>query len=868
MELVEREVEFTRLQAALDAATDGSGRVVLVRGEPGIGKTALIRAFVDQLPADGPGRPEVLLGRCDDLATPRELGPIWDLAASVPPLAAALASGDRAKVYVAALDLIGRPRTTVILLEDLHWADAATLDLVKVIGRRIDTARALLVATYRDDDVVVGDRIRAVVGDLPPHAVERLALEPLGPDGVRRLAEGTGRDADRLLAESDGNPFFVAELLSSADGEVPASVEDATRSRAAQLSPVARALVEQVAVVPRAAPVEVAAAVEGWSDAVDEAVARGLVEYDGSVISFRHQLARRAIVAGLPAARRRQLNATALAVLTELRAPAAEIVHHAEEAGDVDAIVAHAPEAARQAAAAESHTQALEHYRRLGPHLDRFEPRAEAELLDAWSRAAIVEVRIEEALDLARRSVARWRQLGDDVALADELGWLSRAAWSAGERAEAEAASAEAIALLEPAGPSSELANALSTRAQLEMLAFDHADAVATAERALAIVSELGDRRFRANILVNRGSAMAMEAVAGGDEALVEAIGEAAALDDLGEVIRGRVNRAWAFLVHRRLDDAVEELDGAIAEAVAHDLFSFELYGAATRALVQTLTGDWHAVEDLAPGLAREEPSRERLVLLPAVGIVRARRGVEGASELLDQAWRLASASRELQRTAVSGAAVAELAWIDDRLDEIGPIVLPVLDEALRVSCSWFAGALAYWAWKAGALDVAPAGISEPHRLQIEGRWQEAADRWHELGMPYERALALAEGDTDARLEALRLLDELGAEAVAAKLRSELRADGVRQLPRGPRPSTRGNPAGLTARQVEVVELLAVGRTNPEIADQLFISPRTVDHHVSAILAKLDVATRDEAVAAAADLGVVTPVPADQGAAT
>jgi DNA-binding CsgD family transcriptional regulator len=136
-----------------------------------------------------------------------------------------------------------------------------------------------------------------------------------------------------------------------------------------------------------------------------------------------------------------------------------------------------------------------------------------------------------------------------------------------------------------------------------------------------------------------------------------------------------------------------------------------------------------------------------------------------------------------------------------------------------------------------------------PYRLEIGGDWQGAAAAWQRIGCPYERALALAHGDQPAQLQALDILAGLGAAPAAALVRSRLRAHGVRSIPRGPRATTKGNPLGLTARQVDILRLLAANLSSKEIAARLRLSPKTVDHHVGAILAKLDVSTRRQAAA-------------------
>ena len=171
----------------------------------------------------------------------------------------------------------------------------------------------------------------------------------------------------------------------------------------------------------------------------------------------------------------------------------------------------------------------------------------------------------------------------------------------------------------------------------------------------------------------------------------------------------------------------------------------------------------------------------------------------------------------------------------------------------------WLQAEFAFWLWRAGATPTIEQEIAEPYALQIVGDWRAAADRWQELGCPYEAATALGEGDEEAQLEALAIFEKLGASPAAERLRQKLRTTGVRGIPRGPRPSTRDNPAGLTARQMKVLSLLSDGCTNTEIAERLFISNKTVDHHVSAILAKLDAQNRAEAVSVALQSNLINP---------
>ncbi len=202
-------------------------------------------------------------------------------------------------------------------------------------------------------------------------------------------------------------------------------------------------------------------------------------------------------------------------------------------------------------------------------------------------------------------------------------------------------------------------------------------------------------------------------------------------------------------------------------------------------------------------------------------------------------------------------AARAEAAWLRADCDRCAAEARVGFDLACARSNPWALGQLAFWLWRAGALPQAPRDIAPPYALQIAGHWRAAADAWAQVGCPYEQALALLDGDEPAQRTALSIFERLGARPAAEQARRWLRARGARGLPRGSRQTARANPQGLTSRQLEILLLLAEGLRNSEIADRLSTTPKTVEHHVSAVLAKLHARSRTEAVRLASEWGVL-----------
>jgi DNA-binding CsgD family transcriptional regulator len=235
-----------------------------------------------------------------------------------------------------------------------------------------------------------------------------------------------------------------------------------------------------------------------------------------------------------------------------------------------------------------------------------------------------------------------------------------------------------------------------------------------------------------------------------------------------------------------------------------------------------------------------------RIVNLVTLGRLHARRGDPGATTL-DEALNLAMQTETLQRLAPVRAARAEAAWLAGDRERTLAEARAVYELAASKQHPWLAGELAFWRWCAGDEMKIYPWMAKPFALHIAGNWEAAAAEWKRLGCPYEQARALADGDAAAQVAALAIFDQLDARPAADNLRQQMRSAGISSIPRGPRPITRENPFGLTSRQLEILNLLGENLTNPEIAARLNISPKTVDHHVSAVLAKLDVHSRGEA---------------------
>jgi DNA-binding CsgD family transcriptional regulator len=866
-ELLERGPSLSALGDLLaEVKSSSHGRLAVVGGEAGIGKTALLRQFCGGL---GKGV-RVLWAMSDPLFTPRPLGPLLDIAR--------VTGGDfRARVDAGAkphdvsaalIDELESPAPTVLVLEDLHWADEATLDVVRLAARRLDAVEALVVVSYRDEQVHRAHPLRILLGELPPgEAVPRLALAGLSRDAVATLANGSELDADELYERTAGNPFFVTETLAAQTERVPETVRDAVLARVARLTPEARALLEGVAVVPQRAEVWLLEALaDGALDALDECLASGILRSEADGVAFRHELARLAIEASLAPDRMVTLHRRALAALSEpaIGAPdLARLAHHAEAAGDEDAVGRFAPAAAEHAAAVGAHWEALAQYARALRFAERLAPEARADLLERFATEGYLIDMRDEALAALDEALVIHRRRGDPLKQGEIQQRRASMLVCIARGAEAREAAHAAVEILEREPPGRELARSYSTLAEIAMRADEAEAAIEWGSRAIPLAERIGDTEALVLALHSVGVVELSRGVPEGREKLERCLELAKVTGLITEAGRVYINLIAAL---SRVHDwaAIDRYAAAgvdyCREWGLDAWLNYLILAQAESALVQ---GRWTEAADTAASILAKPPSPvigPRAGALEVLALVRARRGDPDYWPLLDEALEIARKMNEVQYFAPNAAARAEAAWLEGRADAIGEETETVFELALEARAPELVGRLACWRWRAGLLTEPPADSDELYRLEVTGDWKRAAESWRANSCPYEAALALAgSGDEAALREALYELQALGARPAAAIVARRLRELGVRGVRRGPLPRTRENPAGLTARELDVLALLTEGLRNAQIAERLVVSGKTIDHHVSAILRKLNVRTRGEASAEAVRLGLSKP---------
>jgi DNA-binding CsgD family transcriptional regulator/tetratricopeptide (TPR) repeat protein len=861
--VLERDAAFDTLGWRWKQTMAGHGGLVFLSGEAGAGRTTVAYEFRRRIA----GRARMLVAVSDGALTRRGWGPVTDLADAlgVPAVPDDLGSG-LAMSFRRLRMALGRA-PTLLLLEDVHWADAATLDLVRFLARGLDGLPVLVLATFRDDEVTAGHPLAALLGDLvSTPTVTRLQLPLLSAAAVAQLAiaHGGGVDVDALYESTGGNPFLVTEVLAAGSVSTPRSVRHAMVARAARLSTAARRVLDAAAVVGPTAEIGLLLDTSGQpAAALDECVAGGVLLDVGTSVAFQHDVIRRAVLEGISPARRAELHQQVLAHLvgagsTDHR----RLAGHAVGGGNAASVAAFAPRAAAAAARLGSHRQAAEHLRTALGVEHAMTTAERADVLERLSYEYHLTSAPLEAFEARQQAVALREAAGDLSRVGAGQRWLARLSWSLGRSAEAQRYAAAAVDTLEPLGASADLAMAYSTLSQLRMLRGRPEEALDWGHRARATALEVGDQEAEAHALNNIGTALLRRGDLDEGRRRLDQSLAISLRHDLPE----HAARAWSNIgalqaAKRMLPEAVRTLHDGIAYCDQRDLVSASLCMRSWLCGVLLEHGDVEPARRLSDEVLRH-PQLSVLTRTPALitlGTARVRRGEETGAARLAEALELARGTNEPLLLLPVTLLQAEAAWTAGRADEIVGLTDQVWARYAASWEPWVLAELAWWRRLGGADEPVPFELPEPFALMRSGRRREASAAWSALGRPFWAALALMDGGAADTSEAVATMLRLDAAGSAQAVRRDLARRG-RPVPRGPRPAARSNAAGLTARELQILGYLVEGLSDAELAARLTLSQRTVSHHVSAVLRKLGVPSRSRAAAAAAAiLGDLTP---------
>jgi DNA-binding CsgD family transcriptional regulator len=851
MELLERDAELAALSGALSLARAGTGTAIAVSGEPGAGKSVLVEAAcagVEDL--------RVLRGGCDPLATPRPLGPIRDLFDDLVPLAGSVPLADICEAVYAEL----RAHPTVLVVEDLHWVDAASVEVLRFLVRRSEAMPSVLVVTYRDDEIDATHSARPLLGDFAVlEHLTTLRLAPLTVEGVAKLLAGTGLDIERVHALTAGNPFFATEVAKDPDArELPETVRDAVLARTTGIAPEDFEVLQLAAAAPDRLDDRLLPALGVDLPTLRRLHATGLLMRNRHGLLFRHELARLALESTIPAGGLTRLHARILDALERIepRDPAV-LTHHAVAAADSTRAVRYAREAAEQAARAGAHTEAAAFFQIAVAH-HQGDAAERATLLTRMAYEQYMTNRLDAAIETVTSTFPVWQAAGDPVGLSSAHEMCAVFEYYNARRYQAEEHVERAMSLAGDAGL--EYAAARLTLGYLAYMRSDHELAVACNLDGDRIGRELDDHSLLARSRVVRAATDLAQGAEGGRERLVSSIETARGLgfDELAST--GYSNLVYLDVEQRRLGAAERVLEESLQFTIERDIPICNHWQTSVRARLRFLEGQWNAaLEDAEDCLSRTGMPLADFWPYIVEGLV-ALRTTGSDDGRIEDAWRLADQLGEPLRRIPALAALAERWWLtgtpDPRVSNAAALLGQSTDGS--AATSWVRGELAVWLGRLGLPSpIDPAQVAEPYRLSMTGQHREAASWWRQSGAVFEQGMALADSAESAdRIRGIERLDLLGATATADRLRRLLREEGVEHVPPRPLASTRANPAGLTNRQLDVAKLVARGFTNAEIAERLFISVKTADHHVSAVLMKLGVPNRRAVVVQAAELGL------------
>jgi predicted ATPase/DNA-binding CsgD family transcriptional regulator len=864
MELIERAGFLTSLQAKFENIAKGEGHCILVSGEAGIGKTSLVKAFCKEVKNNC----KTYQGTCDALFTPRPLAPIYDIVWQIGSdiWENTMKNTDRATIFSRLFhELENQKETTLIVIEDIHWADEATLDFIKFLARRITQLPCLFILTYRDDEIHSRHPLRSVLGQLNPDSFTRMQLLPLSRQAVEKMAEEKGYKGEDVYSISGGNPFYVNEILASYSIGVPDNIKDSILSSYNRLDEETKHVWQILSVLPTGFEIKYLEKMEpSYAASIHNCLDLQILTPKDGLLFFKHELFRRTIETSLSPLLRIALNKRILDLFRESFEQNGEmerIIHHAKNANEDKTVVQYAPLAARQAAAVGAHIEASRLYLTAIEYYQENDKDTLIKFYESYAYECYLTNQIKEAIIYTGKTLNILKEKNDIEKIGYCLRFLSRLWWFDGNRKKAETYASQAIEILGDQPSSNAKAMAFSNMSQLKMLSDQRDECIVWGEKAIAMAKELADEETLSHALNNVGTVQMRirSSRQKGIELLQQSLEIALKNSYEEHAVRAFINLGTNAVIMKDYAFAKKILDEGIQYCEERDLDHGRPYLLAYKARLNLETGHWNEAYRIADNLIKNEdqPPIIKIGALVVVATIKMRIGDRDLLPLLIEAKEKAFDTMEAQRIIPVMVALLEYEWIT----ETSFIQKADLDFAISMiehrGNFYEKNAFDFWLLKARKQRLTLQEFYDGYQVYNRAMAEKAADLWKQLGCPYEQALALFEGnETDKRM-AITIVHKLGADAIYEKMKFQMRTSGIKNIPRGIRKSTKSNPANLTERELDVLQFLKEGLQNKEIAGRLFISPKTVDHHISSIFFKLDVKSRAKAVQEAIHLDII-----------
>lgn len=864
MELIERAGFLTILQSKFKNIAEGEGHCVFVTGEAGIGKTSLVKTFGRELKT----KCKVYQGTCDALFTPRPLAPLYDILLQMghdlPESGSDIT--DRTAFFTRFFhELINQKDISLIVFEDIHWADEATLDFIKFLARRITQLSCLFILTYRDNEIHSHHPLRNVLGQLSPGSFTRIQLLPLSKQAVEKMAEEKGYNGENVYSISGGNPFYVTEILASYSPGVPDNIKDSILSVYNRLDEMTKHVWEILSVLPTGVRINYLEKIEPLSAAaIQQCLDSRILILNEGIVSFKHELYRRTIEESLSPFVRVALNKKILTLFRESfeqNHQIEQIIHHAKNANEYEDVVHYTPLAAEQAVCVGAHIEAARLYLTAIEYYQGDDTNTLIRFYEAYAYECYLTNQLKEAIIYTGKSLHLWKRKNDPEKMGNCMRFLSRLWWFDGNRRQAESFGNQAIEILENQPSSRAKAMAYSNMSQLKMLSDQAGECIFWGEKAIAMAEELADEEILSHALNNVGDVQARirSTKQKGIVLLQHSLSIALKNSYHEHVARAYTNLSHNGLLTKDYALAKETLEAGIQYCEKRDLDSWTTYMLSNKARLYLETGHWNEAFRIADNLIKNEelPPVVKIGALVVAAAIKMRRGDTDVLPFLVEAKAKAFETLELQRIIPVMVALLEYEWITGQRVIEKEALDTTISMVQQMGNMYENSEFAFWLLRARNQHVTLEDFYEGYRVDNTTMALQAAALWEKAGCPYENGLTLFEGNEDDKRTAITIIQRLGANAVYEKLKLEMRGSGIKNIPRGIRKSTQSNPALLTGRELDVLQLLNEGMQNKEIAARLFISAKTVDHHISSILYKLEVKSRVKAVQEAIRLEII-----------